>query len=193
MEPNGETNSVASISGITIQPFGSAVYRTSGSAATPLVTGWVEVDSTLPVQGQVVFRRNTDPTAALGNYYEVSVPLVAPANTFTFPFDGTTYTAAGAQIYTALAIANASDSVAQLNCTGYNTNGTVLGATVQVASLAALAHEQELLQSTTTPIGTLIQQGRGILTCTSTAPVGILGLRAFGDHALSELPIIAGN
>lgn len=184
---------VAGINGIVIKPFGSAVYSTSGLAATtPVVTGWVEVVSSLPVQGQVVFRRNTSPTSALGNYYEVSVPLVAPSTSFTFPFDGTTYSAASARIYTALAIANASDSQAELNCTAYDLNGAVLGPTEQIASLAAFAHTQEVLQFTS-PIDTLIQQGRGLLACSSTAPVGILGLRAFGDHALSALPIITGN
>ncbi len=187
------TGAVTGISGITIQPFGSAIYSTSGLVTTtPLVSGWVEVVSSLPVQGQVVFRRNTSPTTSLGNYYEVSVPLVAPASSFTFPFDGTTYTAASARIYTALAIANASNSPAVLNCTAYGTNGALLGPMEQVASLAALAHTEEVLQFSS-PIDTLIQQGRGILTCTSTAPIGILGLRAFGDHALSALPIVSGN
>jgi hypothetical protein len=63
---------------------------------------------------------------------------------------------------------------------------------VQVASLAASTHTQEVLQLTA-PLDTQIQQGRGLITCTSSAPMGILGLRAFGAHALSELPIIYGN
>jgi hypothetical protein len=183
---------VKGINGIVIKPFGSAVFSTTGLATTPVVTGWVEVVSNLPVQGQVVFRRNTSPTAALGNYYEVSVPLVAPATSFTFPFDGTTYSAASARIYTALAIANASNSQVQVNCSAYDNSGNVLGPTEQIASLAAFGHTQEVLQFTS-PIDTLIQQGRGLLTCSSTAAVGILGLRAFGDHALSALPIITGN
>jgi hypothetical protein len=193
IQPNGSNSSVAGISGIVIQPFGTAFYRTSGLAATnPVVTGWVEIDSTLPIQGQVVFRRNTAPTSSIGNYYEVSVPLVAPAMTFTFPFDSTTYTPASAPILTALAIANPSDVQATLNCTAYNISGSALGATVQVASLAASTHTQEVLQLTA-PLDTQIQQGRGLITCTSSAPMGILGLRAFGAHALSELPIIYGN
>jgi hypothetical protein len=193
IQSNGTNSSVAGISGIVIQPFGSAFYRTSGLAATnPVVTGWVEIVSTLPIQGQVVFRRNTAPTSAIGNYYEVSVPLVAPATTFTFPFDSTIYTPASASILTALAIANPSDVQATLNCTAYNTSGSTLGATVQVASLAASTHTQEVLQLTA-PIDSEIQQGRGLISCTSSAPMGILGLRAFGAHALSELPIIYGN
>ena len=193
IQPNGSNSSVAGISGIVIQPFGSAFYRTSGLATTnPVVVGWVEIDSTLPIQGQVVFRRNTAPTSSLGNYYEVSVPLVAPATTFTFPFDSTIYTPASAPILTALAIANPSDVQATVNCTAYNTSGSTLGATVQIASLAASSHTQEVLQLTG-PIDSQIQQGRGLITCTSSAPMGILGLRAFGDHALSELPIIYGN
>jgi hypothetical protein len=184
---------VTGINGITLKPFASVVYSTSGlSTTTPVVTGWVEVVSSLPVEGQVVFRRNTSPTAPLGNYYEVSVPLTAPATSFTFPFDGTTYTAASARIYTALAIANVTNAQAALNCTPYDTNGQALGPTEQIASLAAFAHTEEVLQFTSS-IDTLIQQGRGLLTCTSTEPVGILGLRAFGDHALSALPIVTGN
>lgn len=193
IQPNGSNSSVAGISGIVIQPFGSAFYRTSGLASTnPVVTGWVEIDSNLPIQGQVVFRRNTAPTSSLGNYYEVSVPLVAPATSFTFPFDSTTYTPASVSILTALAIANPSDVPATLNCTAYNSSGSTLGATVQVASLAASTHTQEVLQLTA-PLDSEIQQGRGLIVCTSSAPMGILGLRAFGDHALSELPIIYGN
>jgi len=183
---------VSGINGISIKPFGSVVYSTSGLSTTPVVTGWVEVVSSLPIEGQVVFRRNTSPTAPLGNYYEVSVPLTAPATSFTFPFDGTTYTAASARIYTALAIANVSNSQTQLNCTAYSTNGVPLGPTEQIASLLPFAHTEEVLQFTSS-IDTLIQQGRGLLSCSSTEPVGLLGLRAFGDHALSALPIITGN
>jgi hypothetical protein len=187
------SGSVPGINGISIKPFGSVVYRTTGLATTkPVVTGWVEVVSSLPIEGQVVFRRNTSPTAALGNYYEVAVPLVAPATHFTFPFDGVTYTPAQARIYTALAIANATNALSTLSCTAYGGNGATLGATVQVASLAALGHTQEVLQFSA-PISTIINQSRGLMDCTSTQPMGILGLRAFGNNALSALPIVTGN
>jgi hypothetical protein len=188
-----DSGAVPGINGITIQPFGSAIYRTTGLAATkPVVTGWVEVISSLPLQGQVVLRRNTSPTSALGNYYEVSVPLATPAMHFTFPFDGTTYTPANARIYTALAIANVTNAQAVLSCAAYGPNGSTLGATVQVASLPALAHTQEVLQFST-PIDAIIDQSRGLLDCTSTQPMAILGLRAFGNNALSGLPIVFGN
>jgi hypothetical protein len=161
-------------------------YRTSGNPLQSLLTGWVEVISTLPLNGNALFRRHPSD----GKFYEGSIPLTAPSSSFTLPFDGTTYSGSGDVIYTGLAIANPSKTAAaSVICSAYDTAGVFLGSNLQVASLSPLAHTALIVQ-TTAPVSGVIGTRRGILVCNSTAPVAVLGLRAFGLSAISSLPVI---
>jgi hypothetical protein len=183
---------VAGISNITIPPLGSALYRTAGFSNGAIVSGWVEVTSAMPINGQALFRRH----ASDGKYYEGSVPLATPSQSFTLPFDGGTYPGNGAApittFYTGLALANPDASTsATVACSAYDPNGAVLG-NFQAVSVPALAHMAAELQATP-PYMSVIGTGRGILVCNSNVAVGVLGLRFFGIDALSSLPVITGN
>ena len=178
--------SVGAIQNIVIPSMGSVSYRTSGNPLQSLLTGWAEVISQLPINGTALFRRHPSD----GKYYEGSIPLAAPSSSFTIPFDGTTFTVSGDLFYTGLAIANPSAGVtAQVNCSAFDTSGTFLAGNLSVASLTPLAHKALIVQ-TTDPVKSVIGTRRGILVCSSTSPVAVLGLRAFGLAAISSLPII---
>jgi len=179
---------VAGISNISIPPNGSAFYRTAGDSSSPLISGWVEIVSALPLNGVALFRRHP----ADGKYYEGSIPLAAPSLGFTIPFDGSTFSNTGDTTYTGLALVdpNTASSVTE-TCTAYDQNGNVLGANLQVGALDPLGHTAFILQ-TAAPENSAIGNSQGILVCNSGFPTAVLGLRALGVFAISSLPVI-GN
>jgi hypothetical protein len=179
---------VPGIPNIIIPANGSAFYRTTGFAAANTVSGWVEVLSPRPLNGTALFRRHPDD----GKYYEGSIPLTTPANGFIVPFDGSTFNT-GSLTVTALALANPNSAAgAQVTCSAYDLNGSLLGTGLQIASLAGFGHTGLQLQASD-PEKTAIGNKRGTLVCNSTSPIGVLGLRFFGTAALSSLPVITGN
>ncbi|HEV3198605.1 MAG TPA: hypothetical protein VGZ73_11870 [Bryobacteraceae bacterium] len=176
------------IPNIPIPPNGSAFYRTAGLSSPNTVSGWVEVISSSPLSGSALFRRHPSD----GKYYEGSIPLATPSSTFTIPFDGTTYPS-NDLIGTGLALANPSASAAaQVNCTAYGLNGSVLGSNLSTRSLPALGHDALILDASTA-VGRAIGAGRGLVVCNSNTPVAPLGLRAFGLTAISSLPVATGQ
>jgi len=176
---------VTGINNFVIPPNGSVFYRTTGVQLDDLKTGWVEVVSPTPLNGTALFRRH----ATDRKYYEGSIPLATPTANFTIPFDGTTFSN-GAPFKTGLALANPSTSAtAQVTCSAYSTAGALLGSNLALATAGPLKHPFFVLQSSA-QVGNAIGTSRGILACSSTAPVGVLGLRFFGDAALSSLPVI---
>jgi len=171
---------------VAIPPNGSVLFRTSGLSSSPLVEGWAEIQSSLALSGQALFRRH----APDGNYYEGAVPLVSSAPTsFEIPFDGTSYTTAsgGAVAFlTGVAFANPnSGASATVSCSAYDASGDLLGANLLLTQVPAFGHTAMSLESTLPVLGT----NRGLLACNSTQPVGVLGLRFFGAFALSSVPI----
>ncbi|MBV9505937.1 MAG: hypothetical protein JO323_13125 [Acidobacteriia bacterium] len=179
---NGGANTT-DIPNIALASNGSVVFRTAGSASAPLVTGWAEVLSATPVSGQALFRRH----AGNGGYYEGSVPLTAPVHGFTLPVDGTSFTD-GTPFYTGIGIANTDASVqAQISCAVYNSSGAQLTTNASLLNLAPKAHTQLILQNAP-PVQNFLGTNRGLLVCTSNTGVGVLGLRFFGNYALSSVP-----
>ena len=177
---------VTSISGIKIPPNGSVFYRTVGDPSTGTVAGWVEIVTPLSLSGTALFRRHVQSDGA---YYEGSIPLDTPSTTFTIPFDGTTFDPSHVTV-TALAIANPDpNSDAQVTCSAYDLGGRSLVSNLQIADVPSFGHQSLLLQSTPT-LKDDIGNGRGILSCSSTADIGVLGLRFLGTAALSSLPVI---
>ena len=185
--PVSGLGAVVQISNIVLSPNGSAVYRTEGSSSSQIAIGWVEIDSSVPISGQALFRRH----AGDGNYYEGSVALVSPPSmTFSLPFDGSPYSN-GASFSTGIAVANPNSTASTLvTCTAYDTNGTILGSNLQIGPLTGFGHTISSLQST---FAAVLGVNRGILSCNSTQPVGVLGLRFFGPFALSSVPVATGN
>jgi len=172
---------------IVIQPNASVFYTTVGDPNANLTSGWVEVLSAQLLNGSALFRRHS---SADGKYYEGSIPLAAPSTTFSLPFDGSQFAPTGDYIYTGLALANPNSGLsAAVTCAAYGLNGSLLGSNLQLASLPAFAHTSLILQFSS-PVNSVIGTSKGELTCTSTAPVGVLGLRAFGQAAISALPVV---
>jgi hypothetical protein len=175
---------VPEIGGIAIPAHGSVLYRTTGLVSSPVTSGWAELMFSAPLTGQALFRRH----AGDGKYYEGAVPLVVPSRAFTIPFDGTPFTD-GTPIYSGLAVANAnSTATATVTCSAYRDDGVQLGSGLQIASLAASSHTSAILQWSP-PTQSVLGTGRGLLICTSTAEIGVLGLRAFGNFAIASLPV----
>jgi len=161
------------------------LIRTEGSPATPLGTGWAEIDSEAPIKGQAIFRRH----ALDGKYYEGAVPMVAAVSSFTLPYDGTLFTDPSgspvADFVTAIALANPNPtSAAVVTCSAYDQGANSLASDIQLAALTAFQHTSLVLQSALAALGT----NRGVLVCNSTQPIGVLDLRAFGDYAISSMP-----
>lgn len=180
--PVNGVGSTTDIPNISLGPNSSTVYRTTGSPSASLITGWAEVIAATPISGQALFRRH----AADGKYYEGSVPLGAPVRSFTLPVDGTSFTD-GTPFLTGIGIANAdASSQAQVTCVLYSANGAQLATNATLVSLAPQAHTQMVLQNA--PPVNLLGAARGLLACTSSTSVGVLGLRFFGNFALSSLP-----
>ena len=179
---------VPAITNISIPPNGSAFYRTAGDSSSPLISGWAEIVSTLPLNGVALFRRHPGD----GKYYEGSIPLASPSQSFTIPYDGSTFSNTGDTTYTGLALVNpsTSSSVAE-TCSAYDKNGNVLGASLQIASLSPLSHTAFILQ-TAPPENQAVGSGIGILVCNSSFPTAVLGLRALGVFTISSLPV-TGN
>jgi hypothetical protein len=178
---------VPRVDNIIIPLNGSVLLRTGGSPLTPLVTGWAEIDSAVPIMGQAVFRRH----APDGNYYEAAVPLTVAVSSFTLPYDGTSYvnSAGGvvAPFVTGLALANPfQNSPAVVTCKAYDQNANPIGGNnLQLASLAGFQHTSFVVQNTIPSLG----RNSGVLVCSSTQPIGILDLRFFGTYALTSMPI----
>ena len=182
--PIAGLGTTAEIDGIGIPANGSVLYRTTGLASSPLTSGWAELLSSAPLTGLAVFRRH----AGDGKYYEGAVPLVTPSRGFSIPFDGTSFTE-GTPFYSGLAIANAnSAAAAAVTCSAYRADGALLGAGLQLASLAPSAHTSAIVQWSP-PTQSVLGTERGLLVCTSTAEIGVLGLRAFGTYAITSLPV----
>jgi len=177
---------VSSIDNFVIPPNVSLLIRTGGSPATPLETGWAEIDSAAPINAQAIFRRH----ALDGNYYEGAVPVVAAVSSFTLPYDDTAYAnPAGsvvANFVTGIALTNPNPtSQALVTCSAFDQNANSFGTNLQFASLAGFQHTSFVLTSTLQALGS----NRGILVCNSSLPVGVLDLRFFGNYALSSMPI----
>ncbi len=176
--------SVSKITNIQIPAHGSALYRTAGNASSASITGWAALLATGPLTGQAIFRRH----AGDGKYYEGAIPMTAPTESFTVPFDGSSFF--GTPFYTGLAIANAdSTKPATLTCSAYDSGGTLLGSNLQLATLAASAHMATILEWSE-PTQSVLGTARGLLVCNSSSAIGALGLRAYGAFAITSLPII---
>jgi hypothetical protein len=157
-----------------------------GGGTYNLITGWAEIQSSAAVSGAALFRRFIG-----GEYFEGSVPLVSsPATSFSLPFDGGSFATSSGSVpfITGLALVNPnSNSTADPVCTAYGSDGSVLESSMHLSSppLTGFGHTALQLQPTFPSLGT----NRGILVCTSSQAVGVLGLRFFGANALSSLPV----
>jgi len=169
-------------SNLTLPPSGVAFFRTAATS-TPN-EGWAEVDASVPLSGVAVFGRRGDD----GKYYEASVPLSAPYQSFTVPFDETV-SPLGAPFLNGFAVTNTdATNAAQITCTAYGNGGGVLGSARQVGPLSPLQHTEFLIDQ---QFGSSLVGQRGTLTCQSSTLVAAVELRAFSSSpAVSSMPVI---
>jgi hypothetical protein len=173
---NGVGN-LSTLSG-SIPPGGSAFYEAGTPQGSPL-TGSAVITAGPAITVQELFRREAD-----GQYYEAAVPAVTGTDEILVPFDDTTFSANGDQIYTGLAIANLSSTVpANVMCTAKDSTGTVIPGAITVPTLNQLGHWSDYLFPAMVGL-------RGTIYCTSDTPIAAVGIRALGTNAISSLPVV---
>jgi hypothetical protein len=151
-----------------------------GPATSPLQTGSASISGSAGITVQALFRR----LGADNSYYEAAVPMNAGSNEFLIPFDATTFTGDGAQIFTGIAIANFDpNQAANVSCTAQDTLGNTIPNAVFVPQVGPRGHWANYLFPALTGL-------MGTLHCTSDTSVGAVGIRALGSNAISTLPVI---
>jgi hypothetical protein len=160
-------------------PAGGAGFYEAGTPQGTALSGSALITSDPSITIQALFRRQ-----AGGSYYEAAVPASSGSNDVQVPFDATTFSANGAQIYTGLAIANLdSSNAANVSCTAKDSEGNVIPDAIPPLSLSPLGHWANYLFPALTG-------KRGTLDCSSNTQIGAIGIRALGTDALSSLPVI---
>jgi hypothetical protein len=169
------------ITNITVPAMGFALFSTPGPLTPdlPLVSGWVEIVSPAQISGLAKFTRHASHN---GQYYQGSVPLTLPVASFSLPYDSTQDSNTGFFFQTGLAIANPdSTQIAQFTCTDDLARTVTVG---PPGGLNGFGHFGQVLGALNTPAR------RGTVMCTSTSPVGVLGLSFLGVDAFSSVPFI---
>ena len=132
------------------------------------------------ITAQALFRRH----GSDNSFYEAAVPATAGNHELLIPFDATTFSTTGAQIYTGLAIANTdSRNSANVVCTARDAAGKVIPNAVFVPTLNPLGHWADYLFPA-------LAGKRGTLDCTSDTKIASIALRFLGTNGMSSLPII---
>jgi hypothetical protein len=161
-------------------PAAGAGFYEAGTPQGAPQSGSAVISSDPSITIQALFRRQ-----AGGSYYEAAVPATAGSSEILVPFDATTFSGNGDQIYTGLAIANldASNS-ANLACTARDSVGNIIPNAIPAPTLNPLGHWAAYLFPALTGL-------RGTLDCTSNTTIGAIGIRALGTNAISSLPVIS--
>jgi pseudomonalisin len=161
-------------------PAGGAGFYEAGTPQGAAQSGSAVITSDPAITIQALFRRQ-----AGGSYYEAAVPATAGSNEILVPFDATTFSGNGDQIYTGLAIANLdSSNSANLACTARDSLGNIIPGAISAPALNPLGHWAAYLFPALTGL-------RGTLNCTSNTTIGAIGIRALGTNAISSLPVVS--
>jgi hypothetical protein len=168
----------------TIPGGGSGFYEAGTSKDAPL-SGSVVITANPAITVQAIFRQE-----AGGNYYEAAVPAATGSIEVQVPFDATTFSGNGAQIFAGLAIANLDASnVANVTCIARDSTGNVIpnsANAIGVPPLNPLGQWQGYAFSANAPLKGL----RGTFDCTSNTQIAAVGIRSLGNDSLSSLPVI---
>jgi len=122
-------------------PAGGSVFYEAGTPQGFPLTGSAVITADPAITVQELFRREAD-----GQYYEAAVPAVTGSDEILVPFDDTTFSGNGEQIYTGLAIANLSTTVpANVVCTANDSTGNVIAGAITVPALNPLGHWSDYL------------------------------------------------
>lgn len=170
------TGSTNTLSG-TVPTQGSAYYE-AGNPQASLASGSAQITADPSIVVQALFRDDSS-----GTYYEAAVPSSSGSQEFLFPFDATTFAGNGQPFYTGFAIANLSESPADLICTARDQNGVVIPDAVPVPELSSFGHWANYLFPALTGM-------RGTIDCVASTSVAATALRFIGNNAFSSLPVI---
>jgi hypothetical protein len=163
----------------TVPAAGMTYVEASDPSASTPVSVWGLISSDPTVTVQALFRRQT-----AGTYYEAAVGATAGSFGFTLPFDASTFVPTGDALYTGFAIANLDAlNAAAVSCVAADQNGVVIPNGVPLPNISPLGHYANYLFSALAGI-------RGTLSCTSSAKVAAIAIRAIGTNAISTLPVI---
>lgn len=161
-------------------PAGGAKFYEVGTPQGVPESGSAAISADPSSTIQALFRRR----GSDGSYYEAAIPAATGSNEVQVPFDATTFSGNGSQIYTGLAIANLDASKsANLSCVARDSAGNVIPNAISAPVLNPLGHWANYLFPALTGL-------RGTLDCTSNTQIGAIGIRALGTNALSSLPVI---
>jgi len=160
-------------------PAGGAGFYEAGTPQGSPLTGSAVITSDPSITIQALFRREVG-----GTFYEAAVPASSGSNEILVPFDATTFSGNGDQIYTGLAIANLDGSnSANVSCSARDSGGNVIAGAIPPQSLPPLGQWSNF--SFPPLVGF-----RGTLDCVSNTQIGAIGIRALGNDAISSLPVI---
>ena len=128
------TGSTSVLSG-TLSPHGSVYIETTGADQTT-VDGSGQITADTGVVVQALFRNLVS-----GVYYEAAVPSTPGGKQIMFPYDDTTFATNGQPFVTGIAIANMDGgTAANVLCTAYGSDGTIVPNAFPVPSLPANGH-----------------------------------------------------
>ena len=171
------TGGTSKLSGV-IQGRGSAYYEAADPTLAQILSGWGQITADASIVIQALFRNNNN-----GDYYEAAVPSQSPGKEFLIPFDATTFQDTGEPFYTGFAIANTSQSPANVACTARDSNGVVIANAVSVPALNPLGH----WAGYQFPV---LAGQRGTIDCVSNTNIAATALRVIGSRTISSLPVI---
>jgi hypothetical protein len=165
---------------VNLSPQGSSYYE-AGSPQFPLRVGWALVRASPSVTVQALFQAD----AGQGKYFEAAVPASTGGRGFLMPFDATTFTPTGAQLYTGIAVINLdSNQQAAITCVARDSLGNTIPNAIAIPALSPLGHYSDFNFP-------LLIGKRGTIQCTATTAIAGLALRFIGTgNAFSSLPVI---
>ena len=165
---------------VNLNANGSAYYE-AGTPQFGLQGGWARVNASPSVVVQALFRSDNGG----GDYTEAAVPASSGGHGFLIPFDATTFSPTGAQLFTGIGIANMDSSTqANINCVTRDSLGTVMPGAFTIPPISSLGHFAEFNFP-------LLAGKRGTIQCTSNTNIAALALRFIGSgNAFSSLPVI---
>jgi hypothetical protein len=117
-----------------------------------------------------------------GTYYEAAVPSTPGGKQILFPYDDTTFATTGQAFVTGIAIANFDATTANVFCTAYGSDGTIVPNAFPVPALPPLGHWAAFQFPQLVGL-------HGIIQCTSNANLSATALRFLGNE-ISSLPVV---
>jgi len=159
-------------------PAHGLTYVETASIQAAVTAGWGEIVADPGVVVQAVFRNDVN-----GTYYQASMPASPGAKQVLMAYDNTTPAAAGQPYVTGIALANLdATNFANVVCTAYGSDGSLIANAIQVPALAPLGHWASYQFPSLAGL-------RGSIACSSNTNISATALRFLGSELVS-LPVV---